>query len=143
MPRKKKHPVVEDLVEWFRVAGAGRFWGTHYSFTAKPAGRTMDLIGEGAALSLVLNALAPAALLVARRNGDAGLEAAVCRLYALIPPLQPNHITEFMTKRLFGDSDWARGLINTERRRQALFQIFYTCCNAEERHCEACYFSRA
>ncbi|MCE5228418.1 DUF2851 family protein [bacterium] len=138
--RKKIHPVVEDLVNWFRVRGEGHFWGTHYSFTAKPAGRTMDLIGEGAALSLVLNALAPAALLAARRSSDQTLEAAVCRLYALVPPLQQNHITEFMSKRLFGDSEWAKGIINTERRRQALHQIFYTCCNAEERHCDQCYF---
>ncbi len=138
--RRKRHPVLEDLVGWFRVAGMGHFWGSHYSFTAKPTPRPMDLIGEGAALSLVLNALVPAALLAARRAGDERLDQAVRRLYGLVPPLQANHVTAFMERRLFGDSDWARGLINTERRRQALFQIFHHCCRGETRDCDACYF---
>ncbi len=138
-PRRKRHPVLEDLLQWFMVPGVGAFWGNHYSFTAKPATRTMDLIGEGTALSLVLNALAPAALLAARRSGDEAMARAAQRLYALVPPLQPNHITEFMTRRLFGDETRARGIITTERRRQALFQIFHHCCRGEERNCDACY----
>jgi len=139
-PTKRRHPLLAELVEWFRVGGAGHFWGTHYSFAAKPASRTMDLIGEGAALSLVLNALLPVALLAARRAEDTALAESVRRLYALVPPLQPNHITQFMTARLFGPNEQAAKIINTERRRQGLFQIFYTCCNAEERHCSACYY---
>jgi hypothetical protein len=47
-----------------------------------------------------------------------------------------------MTARLFGESDRAGSLITTERRRQALFQIFYACCQGKERHCDACYFFR-
>ena len=140
MPAKRRHPLVVDLTADLTVAGEGHFWGGHYSFTAKPAARTMDLIGEGAALSLILNALLPAALLAARRAGDDGLADAVVRLYGLIPPLQPNHITGFMTKRLFDDDEHAVKIINTERRRQALFQIFYSCCNAEERHCAKCFY---
>jgi hypothetical protein len=100
----------------------------------------MDLIGEGAAMSLILNALLPAALLSAQRSGDGELREVVVRLYGLIPPLQNNHITEFMTHRLFDDDEHAIKLLNTERRRQALFQIFYTCCNAEERNCGKCFF---
>ena len=45
-----------------------------------------------------------------------------------------------MTARLFGPNEQAAKIINTERRRQGLFQIFYTCCNAEERNCSACYY---
>ena len=140
VPRRKRHPLLMDLVGWFRVEGKGHFWGTHYSFAAKPAGRTMDLIGEGAATSLVLNALLPAALLSARRIENEAQTEAVQRLYGLVPPLQPNHVTEFMTRRLFGDSERGKTLINTERRRQGLFQIFHHCCNAQERHCGECYF---
>ena len=143
VPTRKKNPLVVDLTRDLSVAGEGHFWGTHYSFNAKPAERRMDLIGEGAATSLILNALLPAALLAARREGgDPGqaLREAVVRLYGLIPPLQDNHITEFMTHRLFDDDEHAIKLLNTERRRQALFQIFYTCCNAEERDCSRCFY---
>ncbi len=47
-----------------------------------------------------------------------------------------------MELRLFGDHERAGSLINTERRRQGLFQIFYSCCRGEKRHCEACYLIR-
>ncbi len=139
-PARRKHPLLVELIGWFRVGGEGHFWGNHYSFTAKPAARVMDLIGEGTALSLVLNALLPATLLVARREGDDALAEAAHRLFGLVPPLQPNHITEFMTRRLFGEDEKSIKLINTERRRQALFQIFYHCCQGEERHCDTCYY---
>jgi hypothetical protein len=140
MPARRRHPLLDDLMEWFIVGGEGHFWGTHYSFTAKPAARTMTLIGEAAAMSLVFNALLPAALLSARRDEDAELEAAVFKLFGLVPPLQANHVTEFMLRRLFGDVEQGRALANTERRRQGLFQVFQHCCNGEERHCETCYY---
>lgn len=140
VPTRRKNPLVNDLAGDLSVAGEGHFWGTHYSFAARPSERRMDLIGEGAALSLILNALLPAALLAAQRSGDNELRDSVVRLYGLIPPLQDNHITEFMTRRLFDDDEHAMKILNTERRRQALFQIFYTCCNAEERNCAKCFF---
>jgi hypothetical protein len=140
VPSRKRHPLLTGLIEWFVVPGEGHFWGTHYSFTAKASARTMTLIGEATALSLVFNALLPAGLLAARREGDAALESAVFRLFSLAPPLQPNHVTEFMLRRLFGDAEQGRALANTERRRQGLFQIFQHCCNGEERHCDACYY---
>jgi hypothetical protein len=139
-PARKRHPLLVDLVEWFKVGGEGHFWGTHYSFAAKPSARAMDLIGDATALSLAFNALLPAALLAARRADDEELATAVQRLYALFPPLQPNHITEFMTLRLFGEGKRASQLITTERRRQALFQIFHACCQGQELHCDACYY---
>ena len=138
--RRKKHPLLTQLVNWFRVSGEGHFWGDHYSFTARPATRRMDLIGEGAATSLVLNAALPAMLLAAQREGDDALAEAVRKLYGLVPPLQANHITQFMTHRLFGPDGLGADLINTERRRQALFQIFYSCCKGEDRDCKSCYY---
>lgn len=143
VPSRKRHSLLAELVEWFRVDGAGHFWGNHYSFSAAPSVRVMDLIGEGAALSLTFNALLPMALLAARRAGDEALVKAAQRLYGIVPPLQSNHITEFMGHRLFGQNEHAMKLINTERRQQGLFQIFYACCNGEERHCEACHLFRS
>ena len=141
--RRTKHPVLMDLVNQMRTDGHGHFWGTHYSFTARAAARPMDLIGEGTALSLVLNAVLPAVVIAARRESDPLLEANARRLFALVPPLQSNHITDFMTRRLFGESERAGHLITTERRRQALFQIFHHCCNSEAAHCETCFYLQA
>ncbi len=141
-PSRRRHPLIAELTDWFRVSGEGHFWGTHYSFTAKPSPRTMDLIGESTARTLVFNALLPAALLRARHEKNDRLEEAARRLYGLIPPLPPNHITQFMTRRLFGTAGPGAGLFTTERRQQALFQIFHHCCQAEERHCDACYYFR-
>jgi hypothetical protein len=139
-PSKRIHPAVKALDRWFEVKSVGTFWEGHYSFTAQPAPRPAALLGASTARSLAFNALLPALGLLARRRGDNDLAALVQRLYAIYPPLQPNHITEFMTRRLFGDDRANQSLINTERRRQALFQIFYSCCNGEERICDRCYY---
>jgi hypothetical protein len=138
--RRKRHPLLDDLMGRLRAPGEGHFWGTHYTFAARPAARPMDLIGEATAMSLVFNAFIPAALLQARREKDNTLEEAALRLFRLVPPLQPNHVTEFMTRRLFGAEGRGAALISTECRRQGLFQIFYHCCNGQERHCDACYY---
>lgn len=138
--RRQRHPVISDLVDQLRIDGHGHFWGTHYSFSARPAARAMDLIGEGTALSLVLNAVLPAAVIAARREGDPRLEHNARLLFGLVPPLQKNHITDFMTRRLFGEGERAAHLITTERRRQALFQIFHHCCNSEAAHCDTCFY---
>lgn len=140
VPRRRRHPLLKDLLDWLVVPGEGHFWGTHYTFTARPAASAMNLIGESTAMSLVFNALLPAALMMARREGDQRLADAVMRLFRLIPPLQNNHITTFMTRRLFGDGEAAGALLNTEQRNQGLFQIFHHCCHGEAHNCDACYY---
>lgn len=140
---RRKHPAIKDLIALLNVEGTGTFWANHYSFQAKPAARSMTLIGEATAMSLLLNAFIPAAILCAEQEQDEKLGLASQKLYARIPPLQKNQITEFMTKRLFGDHPRAKDLVDTERRRQGLFQIFYHCCQGEERHCERCYYWEA
>jgi hypothetical protein len=140
-PSRRKHPMVASLTDVFRVRGGLNPWRHHYSFTAEnPSVHATDLIGEKAAMSLVFNALLPAALMIARKSGEEELARGVQQLYNLFPTLQENHITAFMTRRLFGDNSERSGFINTERRRQALFQIFHHCCNSESGHCDACYF---
>lgn len=141
-PGKRIPRAVKDIVEWFESSGPDRFWETHYSFAAKPAPRAMALIGESTARSLALNAAAPALALLARERADPELGEAARRLYAAFPPLQPNYITEFMTRRLFGEGGRAKGLLTTERRMQGLFQIFHSCCNGEDKHCDACHYLR-
>jgi hypothetical protein len=137
---RRVHPALKDLFGLFEIEAPGSFWATHYSFRAKPAARAMVLIGQAAARSLVFNAVLPALVLLARRREDEKLEAAARRLYAIFPPLPDNHITDFMSRRLFGETTRAKDLMVTERRRQGLYQIFYSCCNGETRTCDRCYY---
>ena len=137
---KRPHPAIRDLASFFSVDDPSSFWATHYSFAAKPSARSMLLIGEMASRSLVFNAVLPSLALLARQESDDTLSEAVQRIYAIFPPLQANHITEFMAHRLFGETARAKDLITTERRQQGLFQVFYSCCNGEERHCDSCYY---
>lgn len=139
-PARKVHPMVKELVACFLAENEDSFWATHYSFTSKPAARPMKLIGESTARSLVFNAVIPALALLGKIEEDEGLQRAALRLYEIFPPLQNNHITDFMVHRLFGEESDSKALLNTERRRQGLFQVFYACCSGEERHCEACYY---
>lgn len=140
-PAKRRiHPVIRRLVDRFRPQTPGDFWMTHYSLTARPAAREMALIGESTARSIVFNAVLPALAMQARAESDRDGEDAALRLFAIFPPLQSNHITQFMTARLFGESDRAIDLLTTERRRQAMFQIFHACCIGEERYCDQCYY---
>ncbi len=139
-PSKRLHPLLKELIAWFEVDSTPSFWSNHYSFAAKAASRPMALLGDSTSRSLVFNAVIPALALSARLRGDDELAFAARKLYSIFPPLQSNHITEFMTRRLFGESRRSDDLLTTERRRQALFQIFYSCCNGEERHCDRCYF---
>lgn len=142
-PARKPHPVIKELCAWFEVEAPHSFWTTHYSFTAKPSARPMALLGESTARSLVFNAVLPAVALAAERTSNESLARAIHKIYAIFPPLQSNHITEFMTRRLFGDDRSASALVATERRQQAMFQIFHSCCNGEEKHCDSCYYFRS
>jgi hypothetical protein len=139
-PARKLHPTLRELIGWFMLEGERGFWTRHYSFTAAPAANAMSLIGDSTARSIVFNAVAPALVLAARREENAVLDAAARRLYSIFPPLQSNHVTEFMLRRLFGEG--GAGLVTTARRQQGLFQIFYSCCSSEEKHCESCYYLR-
>ncbi len=139
-PTKRPHPAIRDLVSRLEIESPDSFWSDHYSFTAKPSAKKMALLGESTARSLMFNAVIPALGLWAKKNGNDVLAETAHKLYAIFPPLPSNHITEFMAHRLFGISGRDGDLINTERRQQALFQLFYSCCQGEERHCEACYY---
>jgi hypothetical protein len=139
-PGRVATKLIRDAAGWFDVDPAGEFWERHYSFEAKPAERSMRLIGEATARSLFFNAAVPMAMLTARLEGDGELESAVRRVFELHPPLAANHVVNFMAERLFGKEGAPAGIFRTERRQQGLFQVFYACCRGETRHCDCCYY---
>ena len=106
-----------------------------YGFITPFIARPIVLVGSLTARSLVFNAVLPALALLARAEKDDRLNGAVEKLHAIFPMLQRNHVTHFMAHRLFGEGG-GKKLINTERRQQGLFQIFYACCSGEEHDCD-------
>jgi len=117
------------------------FWSRRYNFLSTSK-RSLTLIGRNRARSILYNAVFPMMIQRARTDSDPELEKLVKRCAAIYPSLPDNIVTKFMRKRLFGDDRTARRFIFNERRQQALFKIFYDCCNNNEVTCDDCYFFR-
>lgn len=141
-PSARRRWIREELVGPFVVESPEDFWTHRYTFTSKRAARGMKLIGESRAASLAFNALLPILLLETRRRKDLDLEDKVWQVLEAYPALETNAIVRHMRMRLFGDDRRGEALLDTELRRQGLFQIFATCCNHNETGCEECYYQR-
>ncbi|MBM3335690.1 DUF2851 family protein, partial [Candidatus Sumerlaeota bacterium] len=114
------------------------YWTRHYVWGGKLAAHPQSLIGDGQARSIVFNAVLPLALLWARREGDLARETTVFGLWRNFPQLPENQIVRLMRRRLFGESERFSGLLVTEHRNQALFQVFNDCCNNRMTDCSQC-----
>jgi len=119
------------------------YWSRRYVWGGKIAAHPQSLIGENQARSLLFNAILPIALLWARRQGDKEREAKVFALWRNFPRLPENQVVRLMRQRLFGDDKRLVGLLATEHRNQALFQIFNDCCNNRMTDCSQCAFFAA
>jgi len=114
------------------------YWTRRFVWSGKIAAHAQSLIGDGQARSILFNAVLPIALLWAREQGEAEREAIVFALWRNFPRLPANQIVRLMRDRLFGDGDRFAGLLATEHRNQALFQIFNDCCNNRMADCSQC-----
>jgi hypothetical protein len=114
------------------------YWTRRFVWGGKIAAHAQSLIGEGQARSILFNAVLPVALLWTRQRQDAVREALVFALWRNFPRLPENQIVRLMRERLFGDSERFAGLLATEHRNQALFQVFNDCCNNRMADCSQC-----
>ena len=128
-----------DLTKTMEVGGEDHYFATHFTLGGKPC-RPQALLGEPAARTLFFNVFLPLAILRARREGDRRLEDRAWVVAARFPVLPKNSVTEFMKRRLFGESGFDRGLFRTEMMHQALFKVFHDCCAQNERACADCTF---
>ena len=132
--------IQEELVAPFVVDDEANFWAWRYTFSAKRAARSMKLIGQNRAESIVFNAILPILLIHSRSVRDHRIEECVNEIFASFPPLESNSIVRHMQTRLFGDHPRGKTLLNSESRQQALFQIFSECCHLNEKSCDDCYY---
>lgn len=126
----------------FLVADPENYWSWRCGFSNRRWQKPQNLIGKSRAMSIVFNALLPVLLLYAQQQREPEVESLCWRLFDNFPLLPENVITRFMRHRLFNDQRLAKSLLINECRQQALFQIFYDCCNNNEVSCEDCYFLR-
>jgi len=139
--RKSVRRMADRLGEVLEVR-VDHYWARRYVWGGKVAAHAQSLIGDALAQGIVLNALLPMALLCARREGDGRREAQVFALWRSFPRLPENQVVRLMRERLFGTSERFAGLLVTEHRNQALFQIFNDCCNNHAADCSRCTLGR-
>jgi hypothetical protein len=129
----------DDFVGRLEVEGVGHYFHTHYTLGGKPC-RPQALLGEPAARTTVFNVLLPLLILTARQEKNADLEQACWAAVERFPPLPKNAVTDFMKRRLLGDSGEDKALFRSELTNQALLHVFQTCCSSNERTCDQCTF---
>jgi hypothetical protein len=135
--RKSARRMVDRVAEVLEVQ-VGHYFARRFVWGGKVAAHASSLIGDGQARSILFNAILPMALLAARRGGDNTREAAVFALWRNFPRLPENQVVRLMRSRLFGETGKYDGLLLTEHRNQALFQLFNDCCNNNLADCSQC-----
>ncbi len=114
------------------------FWSVRSTFASKPSGRPSRLCGTNRAHTIVINALLPALLYQARRDGDRAFEEALHRLYATYPKLPSTSVTRCTSLRLFGRPEKEVKLLRGARRQQGLYQLHGDFCNSDRLTCSQC-----
>lgn len=132
---------IQQLSAMFSADGSS-YWRDRYTFGGTAAKRPMQLIGDERAASVFLNALLPMLILRARTANDARFEEFLWRLFEHFPALEPNVVTRYMQKRLFGEKTPAFINIRLEKYSQGLFHIFSDCCNNNLASCDDCRVTR-
>lgn len=126
----------------FEPAGQS-YWARRYTLGGTPTPAPINLIGADRAASLTFNVLLPMAILRARADGDAPLEAFLWRLFENFPALGENSLTRHMRQRLFGGGNGSQWMNpRTEKAAQALLHIFHDCCANNALTCDDCALLR-
>jgi hypothetical protein len=109
-------------------------WRARISFEQPTQSKSAGLIGRERVIVLMANAVLPAFLALARRDGDSELEKVLYRLYLVLPPEGANHRTRFMERRLAPVAPLQRTL----RTQQGLLQIHQDFCRSFHEGCDRC-----
>lgn len=109
-------------------------WLTRVGFRTPPRRKPVQLIGRERVIVLLANAVLPALLGFARRDGDLELEKLLYRLYIVLPPEGANQRTVFMERRLAP----LKPLRRTLRTHQGLLQIHQDFCLSFHEGCSRC-----
>lgn len=114
-------------VEALMVPAEG-FWAERYGFNISGTTRGERLIGKARAGEMLVNAVLPAALAVARRDGDEPLRTRVLSVYSRLPKGGENSVTKLMRDRLFPDGLPKGGPRPGARHQQGMLQVYQDWC---------------
>jgi len=107
---------------------ADGYWTEHYGFAVSGRSRGERLVGRARANEILVNAILPATLAVARRDEDEPLRNRVLSVYSRLPRGERNSVTTLMRDRLFPDS-LPRGKYRLgARHQQGMLQVYNDWC---------------
>ncbi|MCC6793718.1 MAG: DUF2851 family protein [Candidatus Hydrogenedentes bacterium] len=110
------------------------FWAEHCTWTGKRLAKPIATLGAARMHSIIGNVFLPAALAIARRERDRGLEEVALEFFAQMPKESENHVVARMLPRVFGDAPPKKVDF---RLQQGLLQIYQDWCepNPSCRNC--------
>ncbi len=112
------------------MVDADGYWRDHYGFSTSGQTRGQRLIGRSRANEILVNAILPAALAVARRDEDEPLRTRVLSVYSRLPRGERNAVTTLMQERLLPDG-LPRGKCRLgARHQQGMLQVYTDWCAA-------------
>jgi len=114
---------IEDL-----MVPADGYWCDRYGFGVSGRARGQRLVGRARANEILVNAVLPAALAVARRDKDEPLRTRVMSAYSRLPRGERNSVVELMQKRLFPDGLPLRKYRLGARHQQGMLQVYNDWC---------------
>ena len=118
------------------------FWSARSTFAGRPTSRPARLVGTDRAHTLVINALLPALLYQARRDGERPFEEALHRFFAAYPSLPGTSVSRMMSLKLLGRPEKEAKLLRSARRQQGLYQLHADFCDSDRLACTQCPLAR-
>jgi hypothetical protein len=112
--------------------GADPFWATRADFGRMVGPEPVNLLGASRERELLINAVLPGVLAMARDQGDAALEQTVYRRYARLGAAGSNQITRHMLRTIGAPARVSR----TAAAEQGLLHLYHQWCR--ERRCWEC-----
>lgn len=138
-PQINPQKMFENFSKIFSVHTEKDYWNWHYTFGSRKLNKPVRLIGKDRVSIILINAVIPVLLAVARKNRDNKLKKSLYEFYAAYPALPGETVVKFVSHRMFGQDK--SDIINSARRQQGLHQIFNDFC-LKNMSCQNCGFLR-
>ena len=138
---KEEHKVIKILAKDIQSVFLDvydSFWSHHYTFTGKKFEKPQKLLGRERTSAIFVNVIIPIFLVYARKHNDIKLEKLLHLIYRNYAPPPPTSVTKFMENRILGQSKSSKGVVNSVRRQQGLYQIFKDFCENDNVSCNKC-----
>lgn len=119
------------------------YWQRRTRFGPPTLAHPNRLIGPTRAMEIVINAIIPILLALAKGTDRPRIEQRLHNIYSSLRPLADNSVTRNMKLRMFTGPDKAKLIVRTARRQQGLIQVFHDFCESSETTCDSCGFLAA